>query len=155
MEPLPYHFPQRNRIIAGLSRVTLVVQASQKSGTFSTCLHALEQGRDICVVLGDITREEYKGCYWLAKQGAAIVTSIEDIFTHFKQVSTQAVQLPLKPALTGTGGTLYDCISRGVTEGEQLQNLTGTTAAQLQGALSLLELDGYITFQNNTWHVIS
>jgi DNA processing protein len=62
MPPLPHHFPQRNRIISGLSRVTLVVQAGEKSGTVSTCNHALEQGREVCVVLADITREEYIWC---------------------------------------------------------------------------------------------
>lgn len=155
MEPLPYHFPQRNRIISGLSAVTVVVQAGEKSGTISTCMHALQQGRDICVVLGDITREEYKGCYWLAKQGAHIVSTPADIVQHFNAPLPLYTQMPLKPALTGTGATLYDCILRGITQVEKLQSYMGLTATQLQGALSLLELDGYITLQNNTWHVIS
>jgi len=155
MDPLPYHFPQRNRIISGLSQVTVVVQAGEKSGTISTCMHALEQGRDICVVLGDITREEFKGCYWLAKQGAHIVSTPSDILQHFQVSLPGFMQMPLKPALTGTGATLYDCILRGITQGEKLQSQTGLTSIQLQGALSLLELDGYITLQNNTWHVIS
>ena len=154
-EALPFHFPQRNRIISGLSKVTLVVQAGDKSGTLQTCYHALEQGRDVCVVLSDITREEYKGCYKLARQGAHIVTQPQDVLNLYRDVQLSLAPIPLKPALTGTLATLYDCILHGIVRTEQLLEIAQITPAQLQSGLSMLELDGYIIFQHSTWRIIS
>lgn len=77
--PYPPNFLNRNRVIAGLSKGVLIIQAGKKSGSLVTGRHALEAGRDVFVVPGAITDPRYEGSNNLIKQGAYLVTSVEDI----------------------------------------------------------------------------
>jgi len=88
--PLPHHFPKRNRIIAGLSKGVLVVEASQRSGSLITARLGLEYGREVMAVPGSIFDEGYKGANSLIKEGAKLVDGIEDIISScFHGVSLQ------------------------------------------------------------------
>ena len=78
-KPEKYHFPERNRIISGLSDGVLVIEAKEKSGTLITVDFALEQGKDIYAIPGDITNENSYGTNNLIKEGAIPVTIVEDI----------------------------------------------------------------------------
>ena len=77
-KPEKYHFPARNRIITGLSVGVLVVEAKKRSGTLITVEHALEQGKDVYAIPGNINSDNSYGTNELIKEGAIPVTRIED-----------------------------------------------------------------------------
>lgn len=95
-EPLPFHFPYRNRIIAGLSLGLLVVEATEKSGTMSTASHALAQGKDVYAVPGNLNSLYSTGCNRLIKDGAALVLSADSIL---EEIAAKQ-PLPSKPSRT-------------------------------------------------------
>lgn len=78
-KPLPHHFPRRNRIIAGLSLATVVVEAAERSGSLSTARHAADSNREVFAVPGPIGAPLSAGCNALLRSGAGLVTGVEDI----------------------------------------------------------------------------
>lgn len=84
-QALKYHFPERNRIIAGLSRAVLVAEAKLRSGSLITCERALEEGRDIFAVPGSILDGKSDGCHHLIQEGAKCVTTGFDILSEFQK----------------------------------------------------------------------
>lgn len=82
-KPLKYHFPERNRIIAGLSRGVVVVEAKLRSESLITCERALEEGRDIFAIPGNIADGTSDGCNHLIQQGAKLVYQAQDILEEY------------------------------------------------------------------------
>ncbi|MGT2924151.1 DNA-processing protein DprA [Streptococcus caviae] len=83
-QPLKYHFPERNRIIAGLSRGVVVAEAKTRSGSLITCERALEEGRDVFAVPGNILDGQSDGCHHLIQEGAKCITSGMDVLNEYQ-----------------------------------------------------------------------
>lgn len=83
-EPLKFHFPERNRIIAGLCRGVIVAEAKMRSGSLITCERAMEEGRDVFAIPGSILDGRSDGCHHLIQEGAKCVTSGADVLSEFQ-----------------------------------------------------------------------
>lgn len=142
VSPRTYQFLARNRIISGLSDAVVIVEAAARSGTLNTTAHALEQGKDVFAVPGNITSPLSAGCNTLIKQGATPVTSAADILDIVApQLQTQA-SLPLGNTPQET--TIVHLLQTGIRDGEVLQQQSGMDAAEFSQTLTMMELSGLI-----------
>ena len=143
--PLSTHFPARNRIIAGLSRGTLVVEAALQSGSLITARLASEAGREVFAIPGSIHSPQSRGCHALIKQGAKLVENGADILEELRlppgaamatTANTSASTAPTDPLLAAMG---FDPVSL-----DAMVARTGWSAAMLNTRLLELELDGLV-----------
>jgi DNA processing protein len=145
--PLPDHFPRRNRIISGLARGALVVEAAARSGSLITARLAAEQGRDVYAIPGSIQSPLARGCHELIRQGAKLVETPKDILEdcnnlqiHInpakKSALVQGFEYPDNDLLKIIG---YDPVSLNV-----LAARAGLDVATINAQLLALELDGWV-----------
>lgn len=141
--PLPAHFPQRNRIIAGLCQGTLVVEAAVASGSLITARLATEMGREVFAIPGSIHAPQARGCHALIRQGAKLVESAQDVLEDLQlsPASAPLFEADAAEAQEDPDGLLkamgFDPVSL-----DALQARTGLDTASLQAKLLELELQG-------------
>lgn len=145
--PLNAHFPKRNRLIAGLSQATLVVEAALQSGSLITARQALEQGRDVMAIPGSIHSAQAKGCHALIKQGAKLVESAQDVLEELRLPDPFA-QVPLALEASSTDidseDELLQLMGHDPVGLDALQARCGWPTARLQAQLLELELMGQV-----------
>jgi DNA processing protein len=150
--PLTANFPKRNRLIAGLTQGTLVVEAAMKSGSLITARLTVEQGKEVFAIPGSIHSTQSRGCHSLIKQGAKLVESAMDVLEEMKLAHvTPASGAP--PTLADDTGThvpsvaatlLLNCMGFDPVSLDALQARSGLDTANLQAQLMTLELDGLV-----------
>jgi DNA processing protein len=148
--PEGFRFPARNRIIAGLSQGVIVVEAAKRSGSLITAQMALDCGREVFAVPGQVDSCKSEGTHWLLQQGAKLVQRVEDIVVELdlpcsrsrkeKNVETQEDNLDVEPDAL----SLLSYLEPYPTTRETLFVKSGLTPARVSELLLLLELDGLI-----------
>ena len=151
--PRDYQFLARNRIVSGLSDAIVITEAAERSGTLSTAAHALEQGKEVFVVPGNITSPMSAGCNALLKQGARVATCAEDVLEVIApDFLTQQTSLALGNTPLET--TILELIQNGVRDGDEIQQKSGAAASDLNFAFTMLELAGSIrALGGNQWTI--
>ena len=133
VEPAPWRFPARNRIIAGLCLATIVVEARERSGALITADFALEEGREVFAVPGEITSSLSAGTNSLLRLGATPLTAAADVLESLGIV----VPGPSRPEIGGTAGSMLERLPASVDE---LVRASGLATAEVAAALAELEL---------------
>jgi DNA processing protein len=137
------NFPRRNRLICGLSRGVLVVEAAVSSGSLITARLAAEQGRDVFAIPGSIHSPLAKGCHALIKQGAKLVESAQDVLEELGELSSR---LPQDSAVDDAAEEhpLLEHLGFDPVDIDTLQQRSGLDAAAINSGLTDLELTGLI-----------
>ncbi|HSN63745.1 MAG: DNA-processing protein DprA [Azonexus sp.] len=136
------NFPRRNRIISGLSRGVLVVEAAPESGSLITARLAAEQGREVFAIPGSIHSPVARGCHKLIKQGAKLVETAQDIL---EELGNYADSDTLREAIKATGDNdILKALGHDPCALDDLVERSGLSADRLLGELLTLELDGLI-----------
>ncbi len=138
-----WSFPRRNRLIAALGQVVVVVEAPARSGALITADRALELGKEVMVVPGPITSEVSLGSNRLLQDGARPVTCVEDICEALGGVG-QAVGAPELPMPTGDAQVIHQALASEPLDSGQLSAVTGLPHARVARALLELELSGLV-----------
>ena len=144
--PLTQNFPKRNRLIAGLARGTLVVEAALQSGSLITARLTSEQGKEVFAIPGSIHSPQSRGCHALIRQGAKLVESVNDILEELPAPRPPAAAPP-DPAPSGAEDArdpLLEALGFDPVHIDALSARTGWGAAELQARMLALELDGLV-----------
>jgi DNA processing protein len=168
---LPSHFPSRNRIIAGLSLATLVVEAAMRSGALISARLAAEAGREVFALPGSIDNPMARGCHRLIREGAGLVESPEEVLAALGPVASDLAgalrgRLAACPEATApspersAGGQpegdpdhnrLWSALDHDPTGMDVLAERTGLTVAMLSSMLLLMELEGRVVVDNGRY----
>lgn len=162
--PSPSNFPKRNRIIAGLSQGTLVVEAALASGSLITARCAADMGRDVFAIPGSIHSTQAKGCHALIRQGAKLIETAQDVLEELRFTGGSQARKPTNapadpfadeadsadeglPTTDRSGqpvDAVLDCMGHTPVGLDAIQARTGLSTAALQAHLLDLELDGHL-----------
>jgi DNA processing protein len=151
VEPAPWRFPARNRIIAGLAAATVIVEARERSGALITADFALEDGREVFAVPGEITGTLSTGTNRLLRQGATPLTSTEDVLELFGLAASQRP----RPSTLGVDATAALArLADGAASADELARATGLEPGPLAAGLAELELAGLVAEAEGCYRVV-
>jgi DNA processing protein len=149
--PEPKNFPIRNRIISGLSRGTVVVEATRNSGSLITASLALEQGRDVFAVPGSIDSFKSTGTHFLIKQGAKLIENADDILSEFGFLGRGPAERPTPTHPDGTSREMdsvekriYEIIGDYPVHMDDIVRMGKMDPGKVAGILMKMELEGII-----------
>lgn len=155
-QPIHYNFPRRNRIVSGLSLGTVVVEAASKSGSLITAKYALEQGREVYALPGNINTPNSKGTNLLIKDGAKIITSckdiLEDIFPMFSATNIKKEEKNLI-YLTEDEKQILKYIKMGYWDVDKLNQKINLPIHSIQYILTTLEIKNKIIIHKGNYYV--
>ncbi|MDD3936433.1 DNA-processing protein DprA [Rhodoferax sp.] len=152
--PLNANFPKRNRLIAGLARGTLVVEAALQSGSLITARLTAEQGKDVFAIPGSIHAAQSRGCHALIKQGAKLVETAQDVLEELQgfsplsvtaEAALMSVDTPDDKRTTDVDALLLQALGFDPVGLDALQGRTQLVTADLQAQLMTLEIKGLVT----------
>jgi DNA processing protein len=146
--PLQWHFPRRNRLISGLSRGVLVIEANLSSGSLITARLAGEQGREVMAVPGSIHSPLSRGCHKLIREGAKLVETAQDVLA---ELGMHAAPVPNAAAAAATRdiaaeyAALLAAMGTGPVDFDRLVARTGLAPQVISAQLTALEIDGIVS----------
>lgn len=149
-KPAGWHFPVRNRIITGLSKALILVEAKIRSGSMTSVQHALEQGKDVFVYPGDPSSEYFEGNHQLLREGGIYFTSAEDILEDLHWLDNPSTVRQNSDCSTGISpsGPEQEAVIRALRPGplgfEQLLQATSLDPPVLMGTLTILQIGGLV-----------
>lgn len=145
-EPLKFRFPQRNRIVTGLSYGTVVGEAALKSGALISANLTLEQGRELMCIPGAINNTNTEGVYKLIKDGASLVTSGEDILNvlNWEKVSIDVFEKTKETDLSPAEKIIFDIIGIEPKSFDEIQGKTKLDTESLLTTLTMMEIEGLV-----------
>ena len=150
VEPMPWRFPARNRIVAGLCDATVVVEARERSGALITADLALDEGREVLAVPGEITSLLAKGTNHLLRLGAIPVTCLGDVLAVVGVTPACDQAVLLAPRLE----LIRAAVSDSPADADQLVRKTGLSAGEVAAALAELELVGAVVHADGVYRVV-
>jgi len=140
--PAPWRFPARNRVVAGLAVATVVVEARERSGALITADLALEEGREVMAVPGEITSALSHGTNALLRLGAVPVTCADDVL---EAIGVEPAARPRDEPPPGAPAVVLAAIDDGARTADELVRATGLAADEVAAALTELELASFVT----------
>jgi DNA processing protein len=151
VEPAPWRFPARNRIIAGFGLATVVVEARERSGALITADFALELGRDVFAVPGEITSRRAAGTNNLLRQGAAPLVTTGDL------LAAIGIEVPpeRRPRLSAAAARVLERLDEGASGADELIRASGLSSAEVAAALVELELEGLASAAEGLYRAVS
>ena len=151
VEARDFQFLARNRIVSGLSDAVIVTEAARRSGTLSTVNHALEQGKEVFAVPGNITSVLSAGCNAIIKQGAHPLTSATDVL----EVIAPELLEPISDAPLGSTPSesiIIKLLLQGIRDGDELHIKSGLDISEFSQTLTMMEINGIIRpLGGNQW----
>ena len=151
VEPAPWRFPARNRIVAGLCSASVVVEARERSGALITADFALEEGREVFAVPGEITSALSAGSNALLRLGATPLTCAQDVLESFGLVAADRAE----PQVGAAAGLVLASVREAAAGADELARATGLAAEELAVALTELELAGAVTEEGGVYRPAS